>query len=236
MAASVNQKVYEVVFQKIYNRISSGDFQVGDKLPSERDLATEYGVSRNSIREAIRLLELNSIVEIKRGDGTFVKNSGLQQSQEQIDHVLQSIDRTVLYDMLELRLILESQCASLAALRANASDLEKMAQALEMMKGAVENEALGIQADLNFHLAIAEATHNQALVELIASLEPNMRNTIEATRKYRLANKNNFARTFEEHKGIFVAISRGESEQAEALMKKHIRTIREEFAWCQTMV
>lgn len=235
MVESVKRKVYEIVFQKIQTEILDGHFQVGDKLPSERDLAVQHGVSRNSIREAIRLLELNHLVEIRRGEGTFIRNSSLQMPSGQMTTVLASIDRTILYDMLELRLILESQCAALAAIRATASDLERMAEALEMMKGALDDEELGIQADLNFHLAIAEATHNQALVELITSLEQNMRNTIKATRNYRLANKDNFTRTFEEHKAIFIAVSRGESLEAEKLMKKHIRTIREEFVLCHTI-
>lgn len=230
MATSVKQKVYEIVFQKIQNAILAGQYNVGDKLPSERELAAQYQVSRNSIREAIRLLELGNLVEIKHGDGTFIKSITLHQAQDKLANVLLKTDKTVLYEMLELRFILESQCAYLAASRATAADLEKMARALDIMKDAYDDEELGLQADLAFHIAIAEATHNHVLVQLIASLEPHMWNTIEATRKHRLAKKNNITRTFEEHKEIYIVISRGESEQAKILMENHIRTIRQELS------
>lgn len=230
MATSTKQKVYEMVFEEIQQDILAGKYEVGEKLPSERELAITYQVSRNSIREAIRLLELKNLVEIKYGDGTFIKNISIQSTKNDLVHVLVTTDKTSIYEMLELRYILESQCAFLAALRANTQDFEKIAKSLEMMRAAQADEKLGIQADLSFHIAIAEATHNQILVDLITSLMPHMRNTIEVTRKYRLAEKTNISRTFDEHKQIYLAISRGDSEHAKTLMEKHIRTIREELA------
>lgn len=224
------QKVYEIIFQKIQQEIADGHLKVGDKLPPERDLATLYSVSRTSIREALRLLEVSDVVEIRQGDGTFIKNISLHQVQDQLSNVLLKTDKVVLYEMLELRLILESQCAALAALRADGHDLEKIAQSVEAMKTADDHEEAGIQADLDFHMAIAKSTHNSVLEQLIASLEPHMQNTIEATRKHRLSSKANITRTFDEHKAIYLAISRGESEKAKTLMEDHIRTIREEIS------
>ncbi len=230
MATSPKQKVYELVFEKLQQEILAGRYEVGDKLPSERELAISYQVSRNSIREAIRLLELRNLVEIKHGDGTFIKNISIKSTKNDMVNVLLNTDKTSIYEMLELRLILESQCAFFAALRANTQDFEKIANSLEIMKAADDDEKLGIQADLSFHIAIAEATHNKVLVELIASLVPHIRNTIEVTRKYRLAEKTNISRTFDEHKQIYLAISRGDSEQAKTLMENHIRTIRQELS------
>lgn len=230
MATSPKQKVYELVFEKLQQEILAGRYEVGDKLPSERELAISYQVSRNSIREAIRLLELRNLVEIKHGDGTFIKNISIKSTKNDMVNVLLNTDKTSIYEMLELRLILESQCAFFAALRANTQDFEKIANSLEMMKAADDDEKLGIQADLSFHIAIAEATHNKVLVELIASLVPHIRNTIEVTRKYRLAEKTNISRTFDEHKQIYLAISRGDSEEAKTLMENHIRTIRQELS------
>ncbi|WP_341320108.1 FadR/GntR family transcriptional regulator [Solibacillus sp. FSL H8-0523] len=230
LTTSTKQKVYEMVFQEIQQDILAGRYEMGEKLPSERALAIRYQVSRNSIREAIRLLELRNLVEIKHGDGTFIKNISIQSTKNELVHVLENTDKTSIYEMLELRYILESQCAFLAALRANTQDFEKIANSLEMMKAAKADEKLGIQADLSFHIAIAEATHNQVLVELIASLMPHIRNTIEVTRNYRLAENKNICSTFDEHKQIYLAISRGDSEQAKTLMENHIRTIREELS------
>lgn len=223
------QKVYEIIFQKIEHDIVSGNLKMGERLPSERELAAQYGVSRTSIREALRLLELNNLIEIRQGDGTFVKTNAQQTFQNQLSNVVLNTDQTTLYEMLETRLILESQCATLAALRATGKDLENIARTLEMMKNT-NDEEIGIQADLDFHMAIAKATNNNVLAQLIASFAPHMRNTIEVTRKHRLSSTANITRTFEEHKAIYIAISRGESEQAKTLMEDHIRTIRQELS------
>lgn len=233
MTSANKQRVYEIIFQKIQSDITSGILNVGDKLPPERELAAKYSVSRTSIREALRLLELSNFVEIRHGDGTFVKNTTNQTVQQQLTSVALKTDQTTLYEMLELRLILESQCAALAALRATGQDIEKMARTLEAMKNT-DDEEVGIQADLDFHLAIAAAANNSVLAELISSLAPHMRSTIEITRKHRLSSKENFARTLEEHRAIVIAISRGENDRAKSLMESHIRTIRQELSELST--
>lgn len=229
MTSANKQKVYEIIFQKIQTEITAGILEAGEKLPPERELAVKYGVSRTSIREALRLLELSDFVEIRPGDGTFIKTNEQQTIQQQLTSVALKTDQTTLYEMLELRLILESQCAALAALRATGQDIEKIARTLEAMKNT-DDEEIGIQADLDFHMAIAAAANNSVLAQLISSLASHMRSTIEVTRKHRLASKENFARTLEEHHAIFIAISRGESERAKALMEDHIRTIRQELS------
>lgn len=223
------QKVYEIIIQKIQTEITAGILEAGEKLPPERELAVKYGVSRTSIREALRLLELSDFVEIRPGDGTFIKTNEQQTIQQQLTSVALKTDQTTLYEMLELRLILESQCAALAALRATGQDIEKIARTLEAMKNT-DDEEIGIQADLDFHMAIAAAANNSVLAQLISSFASHMRSTIEVTRKHRLSSKENFARTLEEHRAIFIAISRGESDRAKVLMEDHIRTIRQELS------
>lgn len=229
MTSANKQKVYEIIIQKIQTEITAGILKAGEKLPPERELAVKYGVSRTSIREALRLLELSDFVEIHHGDGTFIKTNKQQTIQQQLTSVALKTDQTTLYEMLELRLILESQCAALAALRATGQDIEKIARTLEAMKNT-DDEEIGIQADLDFHMAIAAAANNSVLAQLISSFASHMRSTIEVTRKHRLSSKENFARTLEEHRAIFIAISRGESDRAKVLMEDHIRTIRQELS------
>lgn len=229
MTSANKQKVYEIIIQKIQTEITAGILEAGEKLPPERELAVKYGVSRTSIREALRLLELSDFVEIRPGDGTFIKTNEQQTIQQQLTSVALKTDQTTLYEMLELRLILESQCAALAALRATGQDIEKIARTLEAMKNT-DDEEIGIQADLDFHMAIAAAANNSVLAQLISSCAAHMRSTIEVTRKHRLSSKENFARTLEEHRAIFIAISRGESDRAKVLMEDHIRTIRQELS------
>lgn len=229
LTATNKQRVYEIIYQKIQHEMASGQLKMGDKLPSERELAAQYGVSRTSIREALRLLELGNLIEVRQGDGTFVKTNAQQTIQNQLTNVVLNTNQTTLYEMLEVRFILESQCAALAALRATGQDIETIARTLEMMKNT-DDEEMGIQADLDFHMAIAAAANNSILAQLIASFAPHMRNAIEVTRKHRLSSTANITRTFEEHKAIYIAISRGESERAKTLMEDHIRTIRQELS------
>lgn len=177
MTSANKQKVYEIIIQKIQTEITAGILKAGEKLPPERELAVKYGVSRTSIREALRLLELSDFVEIRHGDGTFIKTNKQQTIQQQLTSVALKTDQTTLYEMLELRLILESQCAALAALRATGQDIEKIARTLEAMKNT-DDEEIGIQADLDFHMAIAAAANNSVLAQLISSFASHMRSTI----------------------------------------------------------
>lgn len=225
-----NQKVYQVIFHKIKDSIIEGELLPGEKLPSERELATRYNVSRTSIREALRVLEVSGIIEIKHGDGTFIKHTNVKKVIEDLSDVIIRTEDFLIYEMLETRLILESECAYFAALRATSSDLEKIKNSIEDMQLAGKDAELGVLADLQFHYSVAEAAHNSVLLGLVHALGIHMKKTIQVTRSHRFAKNGLYQETLNEHKEIFLAISQRDADTAKQLMFSHISKIRQEMS------
>lgn len=225
-----NQKVYQVIFNKIKESIVAGELLPGEKIPSERELATRYNVSRTSIREALRVLEVSGIVEIKHGDGTFIKPSNVKKVIDDLSDVIIRSEDFLIYEMLETRLMLESECAYLAALRATSNDIEKIKKSIENMQIAGKDPARGVLADLQFHHCVAEAAHNSILLGLVHALGIHMKQTIQATRSHRFAKDGLYEETLNEHKELFLAISQRDADRAKQLMITHITKIRQEMS------
>ncbi|MFB5285207.1 FadR/GntR family transcriptional regulator [Peribacillus sp. Hz7] len=222
------KKAYQVIVDQINEYFLNGKLKPGDKLPTERDLASRFNVSRTSVREALRKLEIKGIIEIKQGSGSFIKTSE-NLAVEEISSTIMNAEKKLIYEMLELRRMLEVECASLASQRATSEDLNRIREALEMMDHAKNDVELGLQADLNFHISIVYASHNSIFLQLIKTLSGHMQDTIRATRRQRLANQERNQDTINEHKEIYLAIATGDADQAAQLMEKHITQIRKEL-------
>lgn len=207
----------------------AGNLMPGEKLPPERELARQYKVSRTSIREALRTMELNGLIEIRQGGGSYVKASDSQSRKEEITASIIKAENHLVYEMLELRRVLEVESAFLAAKRATSMDLEKLRTALETMTLSTQNIELGLKADLDFHMGIVKATHNSIFIDLIQSLSEHMKDTIRATRSHRFTDPERHEDTMEEHKQIYLAIASGNANRAKELMEEHITRIREEL-------
>src|SRR5699024_412147 len=141
--------------------------------------------------------------------------------------ILQTEDDLV-YEMLEFRQALEVESAYLAAQRATSEELKKIKQALEMMGSSKGDVEKGVRADLQFHIAIVEATHNTVFINLSKTLYEYMEDTIRATRRHRLSDPSSYEDTFKEHKDIYVAIASGDQHQAEHRMEDLMIRIRSE--------
>ncbi|WP_332645859.1 FadR/GntR family transcriptional regulator [Lysinibacillus sp. 54212] len=223
------QKAYQIIVDQIRENYLNGDLLPGEKLPTERELASRFNVSRTSIREALRKLEIKGIIEIKQGSGSFIKASESNTLGEELSSTIIKTEKKRIYEMLELRQALEVECAFLAARRATSEDLERISLALEMMIRAKDDVELGIQADLSFHINIALASHNSIFLGLFQTLSEHMHDTIRATRSQRLKDPERTQETIDEHKEIYLAIAAGEATQAKQLMEKHITQIRREL-------
>lgn len=224
------KKAYQIIIEEIKEYCLHKNLKPGDKLPTERELASRFNVSRTSVREALRKLEIKGIIEIRQGSGSFIKTTEFPQLGEELSSTIMNVEKKLVYEMLELRRVLEVECAFLAAQRANSSDLEQIRQALELMEEAKGNVELGLEADLAFHLQIVRASHNTIFLQLIETLSGHMKDTIRATRKQRLSDPTRMQDTIDEHKKIFVAIASGQAEVAKQLMEKHITQVRKELA------
>ncbi|MEK5067545.1 FadR/GntR family transcriptional regulator [Sporosarcina sp. FSL K6-1508] len=224
------KKTYELIVEKIEELFLNGKLKSGDKLPPERELASLFGVSRTSVREALQALEISGSIEIRQGGGSFIKVPEGQLVSEALSTAIIQAENNLVYEMLELRRALEVESASLAAQRATSSDLEKIRQSLEQMATSGEDTEAGVQADLHFHLQIVQATHNQLLINLVQTLTERMEDTIRATRKHRFSDETRYEDTFKEHKEIYVAIASGNAQESKKLMEEHITRIRKELS------
>lgn len=229
MVLTENRKRVEVVLEKLQEMLRTEGLEIGDRLPSERELANRFGVSRNSVREALKTLEWEGIIAIRHGGGSFLKETN-QSIGEVLSVKLEGQESHLVFEMLEVRRALEVEATSLAAKRANARDLEQIQLSLKEMAVPVTEVEAGVQADLHFHLHIVRASHNSILIHLMTTLMKEMETTIRATRKNRFQELERYEETFEEHKHLYLAIASGDSVLAKSLMEKHISGVRRELS------
>lgn len=218
-----------IVLAKIEEKFLSHQLQVGDKLPSERDLANLFGVSRNSVREALQILALRDVIEIRRGGGSYVKQSNTQFMDE-LSERLTVTDEHLIFEMLEVRSALEVEAVSLAAQRATAEDLHNIRKSLKEMAIFGKDEKAEAQADFHFHMHIIKASHNSILIHLAETLMGQMEQTVYATRQHRFVNLDRYEETYNEHKNIYIALASGDSELAKSLMATHLMKVRKELS------
>ncbi|MBG9542006.1 GntR family transcriptional regulator [Cytobacillus firmus] len=222
------KKTYLVLADKLIECYLGGNLKPGERLPSERELAVQFNVSRTTIREALRTLELNGLIDIRQGGGSYVKVSDIQSNKEEIITVVKA-ENPLVFEMLELRRALEAESSFLAANRATPADLEKLRIALHNMALSKQDPELGLKADLDFHIGIAEATHNSIFIELIHTLKGHMEETIRATQNHRFKDLSRYGDTINEHREIYLAIASGNGDKAKELMEGHITKIRAEL-------
>ncbi|WP_040850469.1 FadR/GntR family transcriptional regulator [Planococcus halocryophilus] len=205
------------------------NLQPGDRLPSERDLASLLGVSRNSIREALKNLESKEFIEIRQGGGSFRAASKRDLLGNELRTHIDKAKAILIDEMLELRRAFEVEAAFLAAQRATPENLEAIKNVLIQMADAKNDPEKGVQADLDFHLQVAYATKNQLLIDLMATLAMRMEENIRETRKHRFTDFNRHQDTLYEHEEIYDAIASQNSDLAKKLMSQHISRIRSEL-------
>ncbi|MCK7548367.1 FadR/GntR family transcriptional regulator [Marinobacter koreensis] len=199
----------ETAIQSLRQAIESGDWRVGDKLPVESDLSESLGVGRNTVREAVRVLVHVGMLETRQGDGTYVR------ATRDAGETLRRIARTQLADQLEVRIMLESEAAKLAANRRTESDLKLMSDALDARARSADHLEERIHHDQRFHHAVVKASHNPALVELYDYFSHGIGETIERTEK----DADLPEPSQEEHELLLAAIRRGDADRAGSLAR-----------------
>jgi len=172
MAAIKKNSLADEVAQRLQEQISLGTYKPGEKLPTEPALMQEYGVGRSSIREAVRILANSGVLRVQQGLGTFVEESaGISEP------LSQRLKRADADDLDEVRLLLEIKVAQKAAENRTAADIEKMEEFLRQRKeaAAVDDTTASIEADINFHIAIAEACGNSFLTDLYKTVAHHLK-------------------------------------------------------------
>lgn len=210
--------VTDDAIDKIRERIVSGAWGAGDRLPKESELAAELGLSRNSLREAVRALSQLRVLEVRQGDGTYVSSLEpdlLLESTGFVSHLLLGETAVALY---EVRRILEAAAAALAAARIDEEGKKELASSLDRMRDAQTVEEL-VEADVAFHAVIARAAGNPVLTSLLASLSTRM---LRVRLWHGRAADDALDVTREEHRRIYEAIIEGDPELARAAATAHI--------------
>ena len=210
-------RLFEGIVAQVRDLIRDGRLHPGQQLPAERELAERFQVSRASVREAIRTLELEGLVVIRPGAGTFVSEEGFDAAMEVLARQL-LLAREALADVVELRLILEPQIASLAAERASDEDKERLEALLQEQEQQILRGETGAAADSAFHSAVASSSHNQAL----ASLSGTLVDILAPSRDESLQTPERSYWSLRTHRTILSAIQQGDTDAALQAMREHI--------------
>lgn len=200
------------VSDQLENMISSGEYKVGEKIPTEPELMTMFQVSRNTVREAIQSLTWAGLLNVKQGDGTYVIAS--DRFHANIEQKCQTIS---LDDIKEARNCLEASIAHLAALRRNDDDIECIRESFEKRKALPTDLKENTKADLNFHMDIARSCHNTILIDMYESIYSYLESQI-AERNEKSHFSSDEIDTF--HEMLFEAVLKGHPEEASAAVKK----------------
>jgi GntR family transcriptional repressor for pyruvate dehydrogenase complex len=218
-----NRKVYEVVIEQIKNMVKTGELKKGDKLPPERDLVEQLKVSRTSIREAIRALEILGLIECKQGEGNFVRKS-FQQSLLEPLSIMFMLQESTPKEVIELRRILEIETASLAAKHIKQEKLTEIYNIVDTFKNSTD-EKLNTELDQEFHFKIAEASENFLLVNVLTTVSSIIDSFISNARLRIMENRDNREILIQQHEAVYRALCEHDSKSAAEEMKKHLEFV-----------
>ena len=212
-------KLYKQVADRIQNLIAADSLRPGDKLPGERELAEQMGVSRTVIREAIRVLSDRGLVQVKSGCGTYVRELSHKDAAASFGLFLKLKHSTGSFEHLnEVRRTIEIEAAGLAAQRATAEDHSTMEAAIQCMDTFRDEPRRYAECDMAFHTAIVAATHN----ELFGILMSPISELLEEMVRVSLGAPNATADGLAHHRSILAQIKAGDSEAARQAMRDHL--------------
>ena len=214
-------RLFEQIVQQVEDSILQGQLKPGDQLPAERDLAQRFGVSRTAVREAVKTLREKGLVEAYSGRGTFVTNGTSQAMRQSLDLMIRINPLEGSANLAELRLVLEPEIAGLAAARIEEQLLTTMREAVAVMSRNLHDPDAYVEADLDFHLALAEAAGNPLILSLLGSIVGLLRD--QRSRIFSV--DGGPERGQYHHKRILRAGEQGEPDLAREAMRSHLKQV-----------
>jgi GntR family transcriptional repressor for pyruvate dehydrogenase complex len=212
-------KISDEIFNQIKNQISGGMLKPGDRLPPERELVKEFGVSRPSLREALNSLVAMGFLEVK-GKRTFIKSVASESMQDPLSLLIKT-DAQKIFDLIEVRKALEAWGAFLAAQRATEEDIKQLENIIEEMGKAFEEGRSWEKQDADFHLAIAQATHNTIQTHMMSTIYDLLKESVARVFKDRAKVK----KLLDHHYRIFSAIKNHSPEKAREKTLEHLNYV-----------
>jgi GntR family transcriptional repressor for pyruvate dehydrogenase complex len=218
------RRLYRQIALQLRALIASGEFALGSRLPPERDLATQLGVSRPSVREALIALEVEGLVEVRMGSGIYVTALAPATQPREVDAALGP------FDIIRARQLIESELAALAARQRSTATLRRLRAAVKRMEGDIAHGALPIRGDRDFHVALAEASGNAALVRVVAELFDERNNPLYEQLGKHFENARSWREAVAEHRAVVRAVAAGDVAAARAAMRVHLGNSHDRFA------
>jgi GntR family transcriptional repressor for pyruvate dehydrogenase complex len=210
-------RIYEEIVRQVKGMIAEGRLKSGDQLPPERDLAQKFVVSRTSVREALRALESLGLVEIRPGEGTFVREISVDALVEPLALVMLT-QREAIGELFEARRLLEPAIAALAARRATPDEVQEMERILDEQAREIAAGRTGLVQDGQFHAAIAAAAHNRAITRLVHGIM----DLLTQSREESLNTPGRPTRSHQDHRRVLGAIRERDETAAEHAMRDHL--------------
>lgn len=215
---------------RIRAMIQSGELPPGSRLPPENQLATQMGISRSGIREAVKVLESARVLDVRRGDGTYVTSLAPGLLLEGIGFAFELLQGDTLLEVMEIRRLLEPAATAAAAERITNEQLEELADLMQRMRDVAEDAEKLMHCDIAFHRTVILATGNETLTSLLDGLSGR---TVRARIWRGLVLGNVAQNTIDEHEAIYLALKAGNQSLAQAAALIHVNTSE---SWLRTVL
>ena len=228
------QRLYRQIAEQLRVLIGKGEFEVGERLPAERDLARQLGVSRPSVREALIALEMEAWVEVRTGSGVYVLDrSGI--AGPAANESLAPAEWGPL-ELIRARRVVEGETAAIAATLAKRKDIDAMRKATEAMTADADRGVMPLQGDRDFHSAIVQASGNAVLVETVQTFWDARRGPLFVRLGGHFETARSWRAAIEEHRAILEAIRVHDAAAARAAMHTHMDKSHSRFSasWRRT--
>lgn len=222
------KRLYQKIGLALLERIKAGEFNIGDRLPPERDISEEMQVSRSVVREAIIMLELHGLVDVRKGSGVYVDKIPRSDQLRSSAYIPREDSDIGPFELIQARQVLESQIASFAAMNVTKNDISKLRDALDTERKQLETGHGDYDGDAMFHLTIAEASQNSVLSDIVRDLwlrrdESSMWRQLHS----RITDMSYRSAWLEDHELILLALQRKDAEAARNAMWDHLEHVKQ---------
>ncbi|MCM3652473.1 FadR/GntR family transcriptional regulator [Metabacillus litoralis] len=223
-----NKKLYLQIYNQILSEIQSGSFEIGDKLPAERELCEQFGVSRAPIRQALSALELNGIIYSRQGEGVYVKSTQIAPGNSQSAIFFNSISPE---DIVEVRMNIEPLIVKFAAQRATDEDIEDLRSTIKKMEQETKAGVYVPETDEQLHNGIAKASHNDLFINIMTAIS----NAMKQQEMWKFIRDRTVTRpdyrdvNFKEHQLLIKAIEDRNEKEAVKIMTNHMQNLYDRY-------
>jgi GntR family transcriptional regulator, transcriptional repressor for pyruvate dehydrogenase complex len=217
------RRLYRQIADQLRALIKAGEFAVGTRLPAERELAVQLGVSRPSVREALIALEVERLVEVRGGSGVYV----IAREAPQAPRVEAAFGP---FEIIRARQVIEGELAAIAARTMGAQQLDGLREALAQMDGDIARGEIPMRGDRLFHVRIAEAADNAPLLRVVSDLFDERNNALFEQLGEHFENEGSWRTAVAEHQAVVEAIAAQDADAARAAMNRHLQLSQDRYA------